>query len=136
VLRALGCPAVSTWKTADNWLIEVADVATVRRLTPDFARLGTLVEHGVIVTARGEEEGIDFVSRFFAPAYGVAEDPVTGSAHCSLVSFWAGKLKKTEFVARQLSARGGLLRLRLAGERVAIAGQAVTVVRGKLELPD
>jgi len=136
ILDALGCRALSCYRTADNWLIEVADAATVGRLTPDFARLGSLIEHGVIVTARGEKEGIDFVSRFFAPAFGVAEDPVTGSSHCSLVPFWAEKLKKTELSAWQLSARGGRLQLNLVGERVAIAGQAVTVLRGKLELPD
>ncbi len=136
VLRALGCEAVSTWKTADNLLVEVEDPETVRRLAPDLPALGRLTEHGVIVTARGAERGIDFVSRFFAPAVGVDEDPVTGSSHCSLVPFWAGKLGKTEFFARQLSVRGGQLRLKLAEERVVIAGQAITVLRGKLELPD
>jgi len=87
---------------------------------------------GVIVTSRASSAGVDFVSRFFAPSAGVDEDPVTGSAHCLLTPYWHQRLGRTEFIARQLSARGGLLRLSLDGDRVRISGQAVTVVRGEL----
>ena len=83
-------------------------------------------------TARAETNGYDFISRFFAPAAGVNEDPVTGSSHCCLTPFWARRLGKTEFLAYQASPRGGVLRLRLAGDRVVIGGQAVTVLRGEL----
>jgi PhzF family phenazine biosynthesis protein len=87
---------------------------------------------GVIVTARPSSTEFDFVSRFFAPAAGVDEDPVTGSAHCALGPYWAERLGKSEFTAYQASARGGVVRVRLNGNRVIIAGQAVTVLRGEL----
>jgi len=85
-----------------------------------------------MVTSRAETPGYDFVSRFFAPGVGVNEDPVTGSAHCCLVPFWSERLNQQAFVAYQASARGGVLRVRLDGNRVRIAGQAVTVLRGEL----
>jgi PhzF family phenazine biosynthesis protein len=115
-----------------DYLVEVDRESTVAELTPDFARLRTLPVRGVIVTSQSETAGIDFVSRFFAPAAGIDEDPVTGSAHCCLTPFWAARLGKTSMIARQLSSRGGTLRLRLDGDRVKIAGQAVTVFRGQL----
>ena len=87
---------------------------------------------GVIVTSVATTPGWDFVSRFFAPAAGVDEDPVTGSAHCCLTPFWSAKLGKTTLVARQVSARGGTMRVTLDGDRVRMAGQAVTVMRGEL----
>jgi predicted PhzF superfamily epimerase YddE/YHI9 len=87
---------------------------------------------GVIVTARPSSTEFDFVSRFFAPAAGVDEDPVTGSAHCALGPYWAGRLGKNEFTAYQASARGGVVRVRLNGDRVILGGQAVTVLRGEL----
>jgi predicted PhzF superfamily epimerase YddE/YHI9 len=87
---------------------------------------------GVIVTARASTPGYDFVSRFFAPNFGIDEDPVTGSAHCCLGPFWAEKLGKTEFVGYQASARGGVVRVRVEGARVRLGGQAVTVLRGEL----
>jgi predicted PhzF superfamily epimerase YddE/YHI9 len=89
---------------------------------------------GVIVTSRATSAGFDFVSRFFAPAAGVDEDPVTGSAHCCLTPFWSRRLGKVELMARQLSARGGTLKLRLDGNRVRLGGQAVTVLRGELDV--
>jgi len=113
-------------------LVEVADEATVRDLRPDLTRLRAVDARGIIVTSRSDNADRDFVSRFFAPSVGIAEDPVTGSAHCCLAPYWAAKLNKSELVAQQISARGGMLRLRLDGDRVCIAGQAVTVIRGEL----
>jgi predicted PhzF superfamily epimerase YddE/YHI9 len=86
----------------------------------------------VIVTARSESGSYDFVSRFFAPAAGVPEDPVTGSAHCGLAHFWAARLGKQQMVGYQASERGGFVTVRLEGERVRLGGQAVTVLRGEL----
>jgi predicted PhzF superfamily epimerase YddE/YHI9 len=85
-----------------------------------------------MITSRASTAGLDFVSRFFAPGSGIDEDPVTGSAHCCLTPYWSRKLGRSEFVARQLSARGGTLRLRADGDRVRLQGQAVTVLRGEL----
>ncbi len=115
-----------------DYLVEVADEDVLRQLTPDFARLRSLRTRGVIVTSRASAADVDFVSRFFAPGSGIDEDPVTGSAHCCLAPYWSTKLGKTEFIAHQLSARGGVLRLRLEGDRVKLLGQAVTVFRGEL----
>lgn len=112
-------------------MIEVEDAQTVRALRPDFARLLELPLRALIVTARGEEP-YDFVSRYFGPWIGINEDPVTGSAHCMLTPYWAGVLGREEMRAYQASERGGELRLRLNGERVDIAGQAVTVFAGEL----
>jgi PhzF family phenazine biosynthesis protein len=113
-----------------NLLVELADEAAVRGLTPKFDRLREF-DFGVIVTARGSGE-YDFVSRYFAAAYGIDEDPVTGSAHCSLAPYWAGRLGKTTFLAWQASPRGGELRVTLNGDRVRMSGHAVTVLRGDL----
>ncbi|GHC89044.1 oxidoreductase [Nocardiopsis terrae] len=117
----------------DDLLVELADEAAVRSLAPDQARLSGIRARGVIVTARGED-GPDIVSRFFAPSVGIAEDPVTGSAHTVLAPFWAERLGRTEFLAHQASRRGGDLHLRLAGDRVLIGGDAVTVATGNLNL--
>jgi predicted PhzF superfamily epimerase YddE/YHI9 len=106
--------------------------AEVRNLAPDFGKLARLPVRGVIVTSRTASPTYDFVSRFFAPASGVNEDPVTGSAHCCLGPFWAARLHKQEFVAFQAFTRGGLVRVRLAGERIKLGGQAVTVLVGEL----
>ncbi len=105
--------------------------AEVRALKPDFARIAALEYVGVIATAPGSG-GIDFVSRFFAPRVGVPEDPVTGSAHSSLIPYWAEKLGKNELRARQVSPRGGDLWCRLRGDRVDIGGYAVTYAAGEL----
>ncbi len=117
-------------------LVELPDERTVRSLAPDLARLRDVEARGVIVTARsGGFEGSgrhDFVSRFFAPRAGVDEDPVTGSAHCTLATFWGERLGKEELLAYQASARGGEIRLRLLGDRVRLGGRAVTVSRGEL----
>src|SRR5258707_934162 len=98
----------------------------VRNLRPDFTRLGAVEARGIIVTSRSATPDRDFVSRFFAPASGVNEDPVTGSAHCALAPFWSQRLKKNNFVAHQISQRGGVLRIQLDGRRVRLRGQALT----------
>jgi predicted PhzF superfamily epimerase YddE/YHI9 len=104
----------------------------VRGVKPDFGRMASLPVRGVIVTARSASPEFDFVSRFFAPAVGVPEDPVTGSAHCCLTPFWAKRLGKTEMTAFQASARGGVVRVRMAGDRVRLSGQAVTVLECRM----
>jgi predicted PhzF superfamily epimerase YddE/YHI9 len=106
----------------------------VRALKPEMPQLAELDCLGIIATARGND--VDFVSRFFAPAAGIAEDPVTGSAHCTLIPYWAEKLGKTKLLARQLSRRGGTLQCEMRGERVGIGGRAVLYSRAELQLPD
>jgi PhzF family phenazine biosynthesis protein len=115
-----------------DYLIEVDSEETLRRMTPDFALLAALPVRGVIVTSRSSDPRFDFVSRFFAPASGINEDPVTGSAHCCLGDFWHKRLGKSQFAAYQASARGGVVRLRVGDERVHLEGRAVTVTRGEL----
>lgn len=119
-----------TAKAHGNYLLEFDAEAAVRGLKPDFGRLRG-VPGGVIVTAAGSGRH-DFVSRFFAAPYGIDEDPVTGSAHCSLAPFWAERLGKTTLLAWQASARGGELLVTLDGDRVRLAGHAITVLRGEL----
>ncbi len=132
LIAALGAPAVWAGKTPWDYLVEVDSEATLRALAPDFTRLARVPARGVIVTSRSAAPEYDFVSRFFGPAVGVNEDPVTGSAHSALAPYWAERLGKSEFAAYQASARGGNLRVRLNGERVIIGGQAVTTLRGEL----
>ena len=115
-----------------DYLVEVDEESDVRNLKPDFALLRRAGLRGVIVTAQATSDGYDFVSRFFAPGAGVDEDPVTGSAHCALGPFWQSRLKRNEFTAYQASARGGVVRVRVDGDRVYLGGQAVTVLRGEL----
>jgi PhzF family phenazine biosynthesis protein len=103
----------------------------VRAVAPDLAAIQKLPVAGVVVTARGSGQ-FDFISRYFCPAHGVAEDPVTGSAHAVLTPFWAGRLNKTSFTAWQASARGGVVHARLEGDKVVLGGAAVTVLRGEL----
>ena len=130
--EALGTKPKYVGRNRFDYVVEVESETVLRALKPNFTLLGEIPVRGVIVTARAETNGYDFISRFFAPAAGVNEDPVTGSSHCCLTPFWAKRLGKTEFLAYQASARGGVLRLRLAGDRVVIGGQAVTVLRGEL----
>lgn len=115
-----------------NRLVELESAAVVRSLQPDFAIMTNLLAQGVIVTALADDPDLDFVSRYFAPAIGINEDPVTGAAHCYLAPYWHSKLNKTKFWARQVSARGGLLQVSHQGDRVFISGQAVTVLKGTL----
>ncbi|MCZ6729713.1 MAG: PhzF family phenazine biosynthesis protein [SAR324 cluster bacterium] len=132
LLEALGLMPVYVGRNAYDYLVVVDQEATVRDLRPDFPLLTQVDTRGVMVTAQGESGEYDFVSRFFAPAAGLPEDPVTGSAHCCLGPYWAKRLGKEQMLARQLSARGGAIRVRPEGERVVLAGQAVTVLRGEL----
>jgi predicted PhzF superfamily epimerase YddE/YHI9 len=114
------------------YLVEVATEETVRTLQPDLTLLQTLPRRGVIVTSRATAAGFDFVSRYFAPGAGINEDPVTGSAHCCLGPYWSQRLNKDSFVAYQASARGGVVRVQVHGDRIVLGGQAVTVLRGDL----
>jgi PhzF family phenazine biosynthesis protein len=132
LLEALGSAAKFVGKNRMDYLVELESEAAVRALQPDFTRLRSLPVRGVMVTARSAEHGFDFVSRFFAPGSGVDEDPVTGSAHCCLAPYWGAKLGKSEMTGHQVSARGGVVRVRNAGDRVILGGQAVTVLRGDL----
>jgi len=115
-----------------DYLVELDSEDVVRGLKPDLTALERVDARGIIVTSRATTPGFDFVSRFFAPQSGVPEDPVTGSAHCALAPFWSERLDRTEMTAYQASPRGGVIRVRLAGDRVVLAGQAVTVLRGEL----
>jgi PhzF family phenazine biosynthesis protein len=133
LLPALGvAQAKFVGKNAFDYLVEVDSDATVRALSPDHSILQKLPVRGIIVTARSASPEYDFVSRFFAPGSGIDEDPVTGSAHTALGPYWAGILGKQEFTAYQASARGGIIRVRVEGDRVKLGGQAVTVMTGEL----
>lgn len=132
LIAGLGAKPVEVLKARD-YLAIFAKESEVRSLQPDFAALGRL-DAKVIVTAPGGD--CDFVSRFFAPTFGVNEDPVTGSAHCTLIPYWSRRLGKTSLFARQVSQRGGELFCRLAGERVLIGGKAVLYSRGQIEIDD
>ena len=131
LVAALGAKPVELYE-GFQWLAVYDSTERVRTLAPDLGALGKLPVHGVIVTARGE--GCDFVSRFFAPAAGVPEDPVTGSAHCRLVPYWAGKLGKQKLHARQLSARGGEIWCELRGDRVQLSGGVAPYLEGTIEV--
>ena len=113
-------------------LLELTDAEELRDLNPDFAGLSSLPVRGFIVTTKSDVPEYDFLSRFFAPAAGINEDPVTGSAHCALAPFWGERMGKSEMTAFQASARGGVVKVKMASERVLLCGQAVTVLRGKL----
>jgi PhzF family phenazine biosynthesis protein len=114
-------------------LVELESEEQVRTLEPDIARLSKISgTRGIIVTSRATTAGYDFISRFFAPAVGINEDPVTGSMHCGLTWYWSGKLGKKDLMSYQASARGGVLRVHLKGPRVEIEGQACTVFKGEL----
>lgn len=131
--EAFGTDPLSTGRNRMDLLALFDDEETVRALTPDFRLLSQIEARGVIATAPASGTARhDFVSRFFAPRAGVPEDPVTGSAHCALAPFWAGRLGRERLVGQQVSARGGTVRCEHRGERVALEGQAVTVLRGEL----
>ena len=129
---ALGGTPVAALKSEFDFLVEVATEAEVRAMEPDFRALRVVNARGVIVTAACTEGPYDFVSRFFGPAVGIDEDPVTGSAHCVLGPYWQGRLGKSSFLAFQASARGGEVRVEVQGDRVKLGGKAVTVSRGEL----
>ncbi len=132
--KALGVTPIYLGRNAFDYLVLLASEESVRAVRPDFALLRTVDVRGVIVTAPSDHPGYDFVSRFFAPAVGVDEDPVTGSAHCALTPFWAARLGRSELVGYQASQRGGVVHVRDAGDRAVLAGEAVTVLRGELAI--
>ncbi len=129
---ALGVTPRWVGKNQFDYLVELEREEIVRKMTPAFRALRELPVRGIIVTSRAASGPYDFISRFFAPAAGVDEDPVTGSAHCCLGPFWQKRLGKDHFTAYQASARGGVVEVRVAGSRVFMAGHAVTVLRGEL----
>jgi PhzF family phenazine biosynthesis protein len=129
---ALGAPPISVSRNQFDYLVELGSEAVVRSLSPEIAALRRVEVRGIIVTARSSDPKFDFISRFFAPNVGVDEDPVTGSAHCALAPYWAERLGKNAMTGYQASVRGGVVRVRLAGDRVILGGQAVTVMHGEL----
>ena len=124
---SLAVPILYTGKSRTNFIVELENEEAVRTLEPDLDILKRLGACGVVVTSRASDNRYDFVSRFFAPGIGIPEDPVTGSAHCCLAPFWGKRLDKNKFTAYQMSKRGGELKVSLNGNRVNIAGKAVTV---------
>jgi PhzF family phenazine biosynthesis protein len=130
---ALGVQPREVWRGDNDLLCVLADAAAVRQLAPDLAAIAEWDLRGVLVTAPGDQSGIDFVSRCFFPAFGVPEDPVTGSAHCVLAGYWAKLLGRDVMVGYQASARGGTVRCRVVGDRVELTGRAVTTLAGTLQ---
>jgi PhzF family phenazine biosynthesis protein len=132
LLEALGVTARYIGRSRFDYLVEVESERAVREMTPDFKALMDVKCRGVIVTARSENPSFEFVSRFFGPAVGVDEDPVTGSAHCCLAPYWGRQLGKTQMTAYQASARGGVIRVEVRGERVILGGDAVVFATGQI----
>jgi len=131
LVKALGVNAIYVGKSKFDYLVELESEEAVRKLQPDLATLASYDARGVAVTAKGDGE-FDMVSRYFAPAFGIDEDPVTGSTHCLLATYWKKRLNKTELNAYQASKRGGVVRIRLEDDRVHLSGQAVITMRGEL----
>jgi len=129
---ALGAAPTYVGRNRMDMLVVLGSAAEVRDLAPDMGQVAGIQARGVIVTARSDVPESDFVSRFFAPQSGVAEDPATGSAHCCLGPYWREVLGKDELIGRQVSKRGATIRVRVVGDRVILGGSAVTVVEGRL----
>ncbi len=119
-------------RLASNYLAVFETEVQITALAPNMTLLASLHPHGVIATAPGAADEVDFVSRFFAPSFGIPEDPVTGSAHCTLVPYWSGRLARDHLLARQISARGGELICDMRGDRVGLAGRAVLYLKGTI----
>lgn len=132
LVDALGVTPSWIGRDLDDYVVLLADEAAVIDCDPDFGALRAVETRGVIITAPAAGDQVDFVSRFFAPRFGVDEHPVTGSAHCCLTPFWASRLDKSVLTARQLSRRGGELEVEHAGDRVKLRGTCVTTLRGNL----
>lgn len=130
--EALGTEPVFCGQDGTDLLVELRDEAAVRGLRPDLRPIAAMPFRGVIATSRADQDNLDFVSRFFAPSVGIDEDPVTGSAHCTLGPYWAAKLGRNKLTAFQASARGGTVKMEMRGERVILHGQAVLVSRVEL----
>lgn len=131
VASAIGAPVRGLWRSR-NLVALVDSPAVVRALAPDFRLVGALPTEGLIVTAAGGDDGVDFSSRYFTPQHGIDEDPVTGSAHCTLGPLWAARLDRTTLRAHQVSRRGGAMTVEVVGDRVRMTGAAVLVARGEL----
>jgi PhzF family phenazine biosynthesis protein len=134
LIAALGLqkPPLELWEVNDILVAVLGTSGEIRDIRPDFALLEQLHPYAVTVTAPGENS--DFVSRYFAPSYGVPEDSVTGSSHCALAPYWAKRLNKPHLRARQLSDRGGELWCEIAGDRIVLKGKAVLVLKGTLSI--
>ena len=132
LLDALSVNPTFVGKSKFDKFVLVESEQVVRSLSPDFAHLRRISMRGVIVTSSSDDTRYDFVSRYFAPGAGIDEDPVTGSAHCCLAPFWGERLGKSELTGFQASFRGGIVRVRVAGDRVILGGQAVTVLKGEI----
>jgi PhzF family phenazine biosynthesis protein len=132
VVAALGVRPAWSGVCGANRFVELATPEEVRAVIPDMARLSAATEQGAIVTAAGGEDGADVTSRYFAPAVGVPEDPVTGSAHCAIGPHWAARLGRARLRCHQASARGGVVHVEVRGDRVGLGGRAVTVMEGRL----
>jgi PhzF family phenazine biosynthesis protein len=132
LIEALGTPAKFVGKTRFDYLLELENEGCLRNLRPNFSQLAVLPVRGIIVTSRSDNPQFDFVSRFFAPAAGVNEDPVTGSAHCALGPFWQARLGRNDLTGYQASRRGGVVRVEVHGNRVMLSGHAVTIIKGEL----
>ena len=134
LIDAMGVRPIWVGRSKFDYLIEVASVDEVLAAAPVFAELAKIETRGVMLTAASAEPGADFVSRFFGPAVGVDEDPVTGSAHCTLAPYWSAKLGRPDLTGAQLSKRGGVVRTQLVDDRVKLSGHAVTVWSGQLQI--
>ena len=132
LLEALGLKARFIGRSKFDFLVEAESESAVRNIAPDFRQLASVKCRGVIVTARNDDPQFDFVSRFFAPAVGVDEDPVTGSAHCLLAPYWGAKLGKSAMLAYQASRRGGVVRVEVRGQRVMLGGEGVIFATGEI----
>lgn len=132
--HALGVAPIFTAKNRLDILVELEDEAAVRSLEPDMQALERMGFRGFIVTARAEHHPYDFVSRYFAPRFGIREDPVTGSAHCCLGPYWMERLGKSDLVGYQASARGGTVGVEVVSDRVLLKGKAVTIISGELRV--
>ncbi|PKB73266.1 MAG: oxidoreductase [SAR202 cluster bacterium Io17-Chloro-G7] len=132
LLSSLGVEAQYVGRNRTDYLVLVNSEKILREIRPDWAALGQVDCRGIAVTSRSTTDEYDFVSRFFAPKSGILEDPVTGSSHCCLGPFWAARLNKTELVAYQASARGGVVKMKVVGDRVLLGGQAVSVMHGTI----
>ena len=134
LLESLGLEPVAVSHRNLNYVVEVESEKVLRAVQPDFEKLRRLGS-GVIVTSRSDDSKFDFVSRYFASAFGIDEDPATGSSHCYLGPYWQKLLGKSEFLAFQASRRGGVIKVRVVGDRTYLGGQAITVLRGELTEP-
>ena len=132
LLGALGVTATWIGRDSDDYVVVLENEQAVKACSPDFRALRDIETRGVMITATGDEDDVDFVSRFFAPRFGIDEDPATGSAQCCMTPLWADRLGKQVLEARQLSERGATFELELAGDRVKLRGTCVTTLRGTL----